>query len=533
MAKIGTFSSYGLENHGLLNLKNEYWNYPTPLLIEKIIQNDEGILSTRGAVIVNTGAFTGRSPNDKFIVQNEKSHDLIYWGKINQPINLDSFWQIRKKIITYLQQSEVYVQDMRAGSIQNGNIKIRLITDKAWASLFAFDLFIRQEKRDLLHHQPDFVVLHCPELFVDSSEDKTNSSTAIIINFEKKEILICGTMYAGEIKKAIFSVLNYLLPIQGILSMHCSANTGKSGDVALFFGLSGTGKTTLSSDPERRLIGDDEHGWSDDGIFNIEGGCYAKTIRLKPDLEPLIWQAVNTFGSVLENVDYDPLTHEIDFDSEKYTENTRGAYPLDFIPNHIPERKGGHPQNIFFLSADAFGVLPPIARLKPEQAIYYFLSGYTSKLAGTEKGLGIKPQATFSTCFGAPFLPLFPHIYANLLYERILKHDTDVWLINTGWTGGSYGIGQRIKLPITRSLIHAALHHHLDAVPWHDDPAFGFKVPDQCPSVPAEFLHPRMTWNDPSGYDQQAKTLISSFQKNIQQFIGNVSAEVIASGPGS
>jgi phosphoenolpyruvate carboxykinase (ATP) len=521
MAKYGTRSSCGVGDQGIIRPLNEFWNYPPSLLVETSICNKESVLSNQGAVIVNTGIFTGRSPNDKYIVQSspEDNSSLINWGKINQPIAKTTYKSIRNKVRAYLEGKDVFIQDMQAGLGKTSSLKIRIITEKAWASLFAYDLFVRLDKDQLLAHIPDYTVIHCPDFQVSPKEDQTKSPTAIILNFIDKEILICGTSYAGEIKKAIFTVMNYELPKQGILSMHCSANQGDAGDVALFFGLSGTGKTTLSSDPDRRLIGDDEHGWNDDGIFNFEGGCYAKTIRLKEELEPLIWKAVNSFGAVLENVDYDPVTRQINFDSDKYTENTRGAYPLDFIPFHVPERKGNHPKNIFFLSADAFGVLPPIARLNADQAVFYFLSGYTSKLAGTEKGLGIEPQATFSSCFGAPFLPMHPSVYASLLIDRIRKYKTNVWLINTGWSGGVYGIGQRIKLPITRALIRSAINDQLENVPMHEDAIFRLMVPDFCPGVPVEILRPRTQWRDPDAYDRQARLLVEKFKENIREYI--------------
>lgn len=532
MHVLGNPSRFGLENHGLTNLKAAYWNLSPAVLVEHAVRRDEGILSPDGALVVNTGQHTGRSPNDKFVVQEGTDLDAkIWWGKVNQPISADQFDRLYLKAAAYLQNREVYVQDMRAGAHPDHSLPIRIISEKAYAALFAHDLFIRLTKEAQLEHVPGFTVLHCPDLVATPELDGTKSGTFIIVSFAKRVILIGGTSYAGEIKKSIFTIMNFLMPEKGVLSMHCSANVGDRGDVALFFGLSGTGKTTLSSDPERQLIGDDEHGWSDESIFNFEGGCYAKTIRLNPRLEPIIWKAAHRFGSVLENVDMDPHTRQIDFDSERLTENTRAAYPIEFVPNHVPQGYAGHPENIFFLTADAFGVLPPIAHLTREQAMYYFLSGYTSKLAGTEKGLGAEPQATFSTCFGAPFLPLRPGVYARLLGEKIDRHEVRVWLVNTGWTGGAFGVGKRIHLPHTRAMIRAALTGQLDSVATRQDSFFGLHVPVSCPDVPASVLDPRSTWADPSAYDRQANHLIGLFEKNFTQFSSDVSAEVVAAGP--
>jgi phosphoenolpyruvate carboxykinase (ATP) len=534
MLTFGNASNYGLENHGLRNLGNVYWNLSPALLVEHVVIRGEGQLSPDGAVMVNTGQHTGRSPNDKYVVRTGTSLDeKIWWGKVNQPLSPDKFNQLYYKCIAYLQGRDIYVQDMQAGAHSGYNLPIRVISEKAWASLFAHNLLIRLPAEQLVNHKPDFTVIHCPELQADPKTDGVVSGTFIILNFEQRVILIGGSAYAGEIKKSIFSVMNYLLPLRGVLSMHCSANVGTDGDVALFFGLSGTGKTTLSSDPERYLIGDDEHGWSDNGVFNVEGGCYAKTIRLDPKLEPIIWAATHRFGAVLENVVYDPKTRIIDFNNESLTENTRGAYPITSVPNHISEGYAGHPVNIFFLTADAFGVLPPLARLTPEQAMYYFLSGYTSKLAGTERGLGAEPQATFSACFGAPFLPLHPNTYAELLGQKIAKHQATVWLVNTGWTGGPYGVGSRFKLPYTRAMIRAALTHQLDDVQFNQDTHFGLWIPSSCPDVPAEVLNPQNTWQDKKAYDQQAQGLVNRFEKNFAQFSDAVSAAVMAAGPHS
>ena len=422
------------------------------------------------------------------------------------------------------------MQDATAAAHPQHRLPIRVITESAWHSLFARNLFIRIKPEEQPNHIPEFTILQAPGFQADPQDDGTNSEVFIVLNLEKRLILIGGTSYAGEIKKSIFTTLNYLLPQKGVLSMHCSANVGKDGNSALFFGLSGTGKTTLSSDPERALIGDDEHGWADDGVFNFEGGCYAKTINLREEYEPLIWNATRHFGTVLENVSIDTNTRRTNFDDDSLTENTRAAYPIGFLDNIIPSGRGGHPTHIFFLTADAFGVLPPIARLTPEQAMYYFLSGYTSKLAGTEKGVK-EPQTTFSTCFGAPFLPLFPSVYAKLLGEKIARHDSQVWLVNTGWTGGPFGIGSRIRIPYTRAMLRSVLTNQFQGVAFKTDPFFGLSVPERVPDVPVEVLNPRQTWADPQAYDHQAQALVAKFISNFKQFESQVSAEVIAAGP--
>lgn len=525
MQNIGLPGSYGLDRQGLHNLKTVYWNLVPAELIEQSILNKEGYLSASGSLVVNTGKFTGRSPGDKYISKVESADDKpIWWGKINQPIDSEKFQHLYQKIKAYLQLRDVYVQDLQVGAHPSFRVNIRVITEKAWASLFSYNLFRRIPRAEIGAYKPDFTMIHCPDFHADPTEDGIHSTTVIAIDFERRMALIGGTGYAGEIKKAIFSVMNYFMPQQGILSMHCSANVGMSGDVALFFGLSGTGKTTLSSDPDRRLIGDDEHGWADDGVFNFEGGCYAKTIRLSAKLEPLIWQAVNRFGSVVENVAMDAATRQPDFEDFRVTENTRAAYPLEFIPNYHPDGYAGHPQNIFFLTADAFGLMPPIAKLTEEQAMYYFLSGYTSKIAGTEKGLGSDPQATFSACFGAPFLPLNPQVYATLLGEKIKKYDVKVWLINTGWTGGPFGIGHRILLSYTRAMIKAALTDQFDQVAFHQEKYFGLWIPETCPGVPKDLLEPEKTWTDRLAYSKQAKILVERFHQNDRQYGNNAPA---------
>ena len=529
---MGTPSNYGLENHGLRNLNMEYWNMTTPALVERIVSRREGMLAHEGAVIVRTGIHTGRAANDKFIVQTGEAVEKVNWGKINRPMTPQHFDQLYLRMTAYFQGRDIFVQDTAAVADPRLRLPIRVVTENAWHSLFARNLFLRYKLDELPGFVPEFTILHAPGFRANPETDGTNSDIFIILNFERKMILIGGTSYAGEVKKSIFTVLNYLMPHKDVIPMHCAANVDAKGDVSLFFGLSGTGKTTLVSDPERQLIGDDEHGWGDEGVFNFEGGCYAKTIKLSKEWEPLIWSATRHFGTVLENVLIDANTRQVNFDDASYTENTRAGYPIGFMPNIVPSGMAGHPRTIFFLAADAFGVLPPISRLSSAQAMYHFISGYTAKLAGTERGLGAEPQATFSSCFGAPFLPLAPSVYADLLGEKLRQHQSQVWLVNTGWTGGPYGVGERIDLPYTRLLVHAALRGDLEVVPMRIDPYFGFEVPEGCPGVPAEILNPRQTWKDPEAYDQQAQVLAQKFKDNFVQFVGSVTAEVAAAGPG-
>ncbi|MDD5369593.1 MAG: phosphoenolpyruvate carboxykinase (ATP) [Anaerolineaceae bacterium] len=528
----GVPGKYGLENHKFANLGNVYWNLPAPALVEQAILRSEGELSPAGALVVSTGRFTGRSPNDKYIVDNfTDSEDRIWWGKINRPISEDNYKNLYHLLTAYFQGRDLFVQDVYVGAHPAYQLPVRIITEQAWHSLFARGLFIRPHAEQLVNYIPQFTVIQAPGFLADPEEDGTNSGTFVILDLRNRVILIGGTSYAGEIKKAVFSMMNYLLPVQGVLPMHCSANTSEHDDVALFFGLSGTGKTTLSSDPERRLIGDDEHGWGDQGVFNFEGGCYAKTIHLCQDLEPQIWSAARNFGTVLENVVMDPITRVMDFNDARYTENTRAAYPIDYVPGHVESGYAGQPKNVFLLTADAFGVMPPLARLTRDQAMYYFLSGYTSKLAGTEKDLGVEPEATFSACFGAPFLPLHPRVYVQLLGEKIARHQTSVWLLNTGWTGGPYGVGRRIHLPYTRAMVRAVLTGHLDKMPTRTDPYFGLFIPVECPDVPTSILDPQSTWTNPQDYDRQARGLIARFDENFKQFVGVVSQEILAVGP--
>jgi phosphoenolpyruvate carboxykinase (ATP) len=505
-------------------------NLSVPALYEAAIRNQEGVIAAGGALVVETGKHTGRSPNDKFIVDEPSSSAHVWWGETNRPISEDRYAALRARVMAHLAEREVYVQDCFVGADPAHRRSLRVTTETAWASLFADNLFIRPSAAELAHFEPNFLVFDAPTLRADPARDGTRTETFILLHLGRREVLIGGTAYAGEIKKSVFSVMNYLLPDEGVLPMHCSANVGAAGDVAIFFGLSGTGKTSLSADPERTLIGDDEHGWGDNGVFNFEGGCYAKMIRLSATAEPDIYAATRQFGTILENVVIDPLTRELDLDSDALTENTRGAYPLEFIRNASPTGRAGHPSNVVFLTADAFGVLPPIARIGPAQAMYHFISGYTAKVAGTEVGVS-EPTATFSTCFGAPFMPRHPGVYARLLGERIERYGVRTWLINTGWTGGPYGIGHRISIAHTRAMVRAALAGELEGVPRVTDPIFGLQVPTACPGVPAAVLQPRSTWSDPAAYDAQARKLARMFVENFQAFADGVSPEILAAAP--
>ncbi len=498
-------------------------------LLERAIGRGEGSLSSSGALVVSTGQFTGRSPKDKFIVRDEITENNVQWGAVNQPLSEAHFNRIHAKAQSFLRGRELFVLDCYAGADAGHTLPLRVITQYAWHALFGHQLFIQPEAPGSAGFRPEFTILFAPELQLDPSEDGVNSSTCIAISFKERLALICGTSYAGEMKKSAFTIMNYLLPERGVLPMHCSANQGPAGDVALFFGLSGTGKTTLSADPSRRLIGDDEHGWSDNGVFNFEGGCYAKCIHLSREHEPQIWNAIR-FGCVLENVVMDPATRELDFDSDRITENTRAAYPLNFIENALIPSVGGHPANVVLLTADAFGVLPPISRLTPEQTMYHFLSGYTAKLAGTERGLGREPQATFSACFGSPFLPRPASVYAAMLGDRLRKHGVSCWLVNTGWVGGPFGVGARMKLAYTRAMLNAALHGELKDVPYRQDPTFKLAVPTSCPGVPAEYLDARGMWPDKAAYDRAARDLAARFTKNFEKF-DKVTPELTAAGP--
>ncbi len=529
--QVGIPSQHGLEKHGLVNLNLIHWNLSSPALVERIVQRGEGLLAHLGPVVVRTGHHTGRSPNDKFVIPEPGQEDAIWWGATNKRMSLADFDRLVLRMAAYYQGRDVFVQDAAACSHPDYQMPIRVVTETAWHNLFARNMFVRLPTASLGNHVPQLTILHAPRFHAVPEQDGTNSEVFIVLNLARRMVIIGGSSYAGEIKKAVFTALNYLLPRQGVLSMHCSANVGENGGVALFFGLSGTGKTTLSSDPERRLIGDDEHGWGDDGVFNLEGGCYAKAINLRAELEPVIWEATRRFATVLENVTLDTISRRVDFDDASLTENTRAAYPIGFVENHVAEGRGGHPTDVFFLTADAAGVLPPIARLTPEQASFYFLSGYTSKLAGTEKGMGVDPLPTFSACFGAPFLPLPPSVYSELLVEKLARHKPRVWLVNTGWTGGAYGTGERIRLPYTRAMIRAALGGALDEVPMRNDPYFGLSVPQHCPDVPDSVLDPRSTWPDPAAYDAQAQALADKFARNFAAYADQVDAQVVAAGP--
>ena len=517
-----------LVEHGLFPIRI-FANLTPPMLIEHALRRGEGALTDRGAFTAVTAPHTGRSAKDKFLVEDPALAERIWWEK-NVRLEPSAFDRLQEDVRAYLDAREVYVQDLFAGADPAFRLPVRFITPNAWHALFVRNMFIRALPAELAQFRPGFTVLHAPDFQADPARHGTRTGTFVVLNLAKRVVLIGGTRYAGEMKKSIFTALNYLLPGQGVMSMHCSANLGPGGDTAVFFGLSGTGKTTLSADPARQLIGDDEHGWSDRGVFNFEGGCYAKVIRLRPDTEPEIYAATQMFGTVLENVVLDPATRAVNFDADTITENTRACYPIDFIPNHLPSGAGGHPRNIVFLTADAFGIMPPIARLTAEQAMYHFLSGYTAKVAGTERGV-TEPSATFSACFGAPFLPLHPGVYARMLGERIAKHKAKVWLVNTGWTGGPYGTGTRMKLVLTRAMLRAALSGGLDKVKVTKDPVFGFEVPTKVPEVPAELLSPRGTWADPDAYDAQATRLATMFRENFEQYRAEVPASVAGAGP--
>jgi len=523
-------SSIGLSKQGLEPRGEVHWNLIAPELFQAAARRSEGEFSDMGPFVAVTTPHTGRSPNDKFVVKESSSENDVDWGKVNQPLASEKYQLLLEDVRKYLNESaELFVEDLYCGADPSYRLSVRYVSPNAWHMAFVRNMFIRPELSDLPTFDPNFTVLHAPEFEATPARHGTRSGTFIVLNIAERTILIGGTRYAGELKKAMFTVMNYLLPKQGVLSMHCSANVGRSGDTVLFFGLSGTGKTTLSADPDRRLIGDDEHGWSKDGIFNFEGGCYAKVINLTPESEPEIYRTTQMFGTVLENVVLDPATKEVRFDDQSITENTRASYPLHYIRNFVEGGRGGHPTNVVFLTADAFGVLPPIARLTPHQAMYYFLSGYTAKVAGTERGVK-EPQPTFSACFGAAFLVWHPTKYARMLGDRLHEHDSKVWLINTGWSGGPYGTGERIKLKYTRAIVHAALAGELDESDTRRDPIFGLAVPTEINRVPANVLNPRSTWSDPTAYDAQAKKLAHMFRENFEK-IGNVDAATKNAGP--
>jgi phosphoenolpyruvate carboxykinase (ATP) len=519
-----------LSKIGLRHLGDAFWNLEPAELVEHSILNGEGVFADSGALAIETGEFTGRSPKDKFCVRDGKTEDTVWWGDVNFPIDPARFDALHARMCAYLMERDVYVKDVYACADPTYRMNIRVVAEKPWSAQFAGNMFLRPTKAELEQFEPEWNIINAPGFRADAAIDGTRQHNFAVINFSRKMILIGGTGYTGEIKKGIFTVLNYVLPQErGVLSMHCSANIGESGDTAVFFGLSGTGKTTLSADPDRRLIGDDEHGWSDKGVFNFEGGCYAKCIDLSAEKEPQIWEAVK-FGAILENIVFEEGTTKVDFADGSKTENTRVSYPIHHIGNIAEPSVGGHPRNIFFLTCDAYGVLPPISKLTPGQAMYHFISGYTAKVAGTEAGV-TEPQSTFSACFGKAFLPLHPTKYADMLGERMKQHNVRVWLVNTGWSGGAYGTGQRMKLKYTRAMITAALRGELDKVAYREHPVFGVSMPDSCPNVPAEILDPRSTWADGAAYDATAEKLAKQFNDNFAKYKDGASAEILAAAP--
>ncbi len=518
--------SAALSGSGVTAGRDVHANLTAPALVAESIRRGEGTLSADGALLVQTGVHTGRSAQDKYVVDELSTTADIWWGNVNKKLPPDRFAVLTARVQAYLQGQDLFVQDLYAGADPAHRIRVRVVTTQAWSALFARNMFIRPAEAELAGFEPDYVILHAPQFHADPAIDGVRSSTAVALSFEKRQIVICGTEYAGEIKKSIFTVMNWLLPPKGVLPMHCSANVGRDGDVALFFGLSGTGKTTLSSDPGRPLIGDDEHGWSPDGVFNFEGGCYAKVINLSQKAEPEIWAASHRFAAVLENVVADHHGR-LDLNDQSLTENTRSCYPVDFIPNCVPAGRGGQPRNVVMLAADAFGVLPPIAKLSPAQAMYHFLSGYTAVVAGTEKGV-TTPQATFSACFGSPFLPRRPEVYGRMLSDLIAQHGADCWLVNTGWSGGAYGVGSRMAIRHTRALLSAALDGSLAKVSFRPDRFFGLMIPQSVPGIPDHILDPREAWADKAAYDAAASDLLARFERNFESFAPHVGAEVRA-----
>jgi phosphoenolpyruvate carboxykinase (ATP) len=527
---IVTGDSIGLDSYGFGPVRAASWNLVAAQLFEHAIRRGEGLAAEAGPLVVKTGKHTGRSPQDKFFVREPSSEASIDWGKTNKPFDAGAFGALLERVAAYTRDKDMYVLDAFAGADPHYRLPIRVVTELAWHNLFCRHLFLPVRGAEAVNFSRGFAVVDVPGFLAVPERDGTRSETFIIIDFARRLVLIGGTTYGGEMKKSVFTIMNYLLPLRGVMPMHCSANVGSAGDVAIFFGLSGTGKTTLSADPERALIGDDEHGWTDRGVFNFEGGCYAKVIRLRADLEPQIFPTTRTFSTVLENVVMDEQTRQLDLADESLTENTRAAYPLSFVPNVAPSGMAGHPRNIVMLTCDAFGVMPPIARMTPAQAMYHFLSGYTAKVAGTEKGV-TEPQTTFSHCFGAPFMVHNPIVYAKMLGERIASHDVRCWLVNTGWNGGPFGVGHRILLPHTRAMIKAALTDALDDVPCVPDPIFKVAVPQAVPGVPGEVLDARGTWPDPSRYDAQASALARKFAENFEKFKGQEPPDVLAAAP--
>jgi len=525
-------SLYGLEALGLVNLGKVYWNLSVPALYEEAVFRGEGRIADCGPFVVSTGKHTGRSANDKFVVKEETSGDHVWWGQYNRPFSQEKIAILCARLQGYLQGKDVFVQDVLCGADPAHQLPVRIVTEYAWHSLFARNMFIPPESLDAARRQvPEFTIINAPGFRGAPEIDSTASPTFVILNFEQRLGIIGGTGYAGETKKSVFTVMNYLMPLRGVMSMHCSANVGKQGDVAIFFGLSGTGKTTLSADPNRFLIGDDEHGWSDDGVFNYEGGCYAKVIALSPSAEPEIYACTKRFGTILENVVHDPVTRLLDLDDDRLTENTRASYPLAFIDNAVPDKRAGHPKNIVMLTCDASGVMPPIARLSPEQALYHFISGYTAKVSGTEMEMNKEPEITFSTCFGAPFMVHTPAFYADLLKRKILRHGVTCWLVNTGWVGGPYRVGKRISIRHTRALLNAALDGKLGGADFRTDEVFGFEVPLACEGVPPDVLLPASSWPDQAEYGARYRELGARFIENFKKFSTGCPPEVIAAGP--
>ncbi len=520
-----------LARYGLKNIKAAHWNYSPAELVEKTLETHEGVLADSGALVIKTGEFTGRSPRDRFIVKDARTANTVDWNKINKPFDAAKFDALRDKVIRHFERKEIYVSDAYACANKNYQLNIRLIAEKPWSAQFANNMFLRPTKEELLNAKPEWTIFCAPSFMADPMIDGTRQHNFAIINFSKKQIIIGGTGYTGEIKKGIFSVLNFVLPIErNVLSMHCSANQGKDGDTAIFFGLSGTGKTTLSADENRHLIGDDEHGWSAEGVFNFEGGCYAKCIDLSEEKEPQIFRAIKP-GAILENITFKEGTNEPNFEDASITQNTRVSYPIHHIDNALEPSVGNHPHNIFFLTCDAFGVLPPISKLTPAQAMYHFISGYTAKVAGTEAGID-EPVTAFSACFGAPFLPLHPTAYAEMLGKKMKEgKNVNAWLVNTGWTGGAYGTGSRMKLRYTRAMVTAALNGQLNDVHYEEHPVYGLYIPASCPNVPDEVLNPRNTWVDKYAYDDKAAELAQAFVDNFEQFADKASEEILSASP--
>ena len=523
-------SAADLTKIGINTSETAYWNLSPEELVEHSINKNMGVLCDQGAICVSTGEFTGRSPMDRFIVKDDMTAEAVDWNAINMPFESDKFDALYDKVAAYLNQHDIYVRDAQACADEKYRLNLRLVSEYPWSNQFAGNMFLRLSHEQLSDFEPSWNILCAPGFTADPEVDGTRQHNFAILNFRRKAIIVGGTAYTGEIKKGIFSALNFLLPhVHNVLSMHCSANVGEAGDTAVFFGLSGTGKTTLSADPQRKLIGDDEHGWSEDGVFNFEGGCYAKAIDLTIEKEPDIYRAIR-HGAILENIKFFEGTRTVNYADASITQNTRVSYPIHHIDNIVKGSKGGHPENIFFLTADAFGVLPPISRLTPGQAMYHFISGYTAKVAGTEEGV-TEPQTTFSACFGAPFLPLHPTRYAEMLGEKMQQHQTNIWLINTGWTGGAYGIGSRIKLCYTRAMITAALNGLLNDVAYKTHEIFGLHMPTTCSNVPPEILNPKSTWENKADYDEKARKLALAFNKNFEMFEDKANAEILKAAP--